>query len=68
MGTIPFVIVCGWAWGAPGVLIGQGLGGVAFGVFAWFLARRVMARGGGKRTVEPYARQARLLGLFNFRR
>ena len=68
VGTIPFVIVCGWAWGAPGVLIGQALGGVVFGVFAWFLARRVMARGGRKRTVEPYARQARLLGLFNFRR
>ena len=68
LGTIPFVILGAWAWGAPGVLIGQGVGGVAFAALAWIMARRVMARGGGKAPDEPYARQARLLGLFSFRR
>jgi putative MATE family efflux protein len=68
LGTIPFVMVCAWAWGAPGVLIGQAVGGVMFAAIAWVLARKVMARGGGKPVDEPFARQARLLGLFSFRR
>jgi hypothetical protein len=31
-------------WGAPGVLVGQAVGGVIFGVLAWVLALRVIAR------------------------
>ena len=68
LGTIPFVMAFAWIWGAPGVLIGQAVGGVFFAAIAWGLARRVMARGGGRHREEPYARQARLLGLFSFRR
>jgi putative MATE family efflux protein len=47
LGTIPLVIA-GAAWfGAPGVLIGQAAGGVIFGLLAWWLALRVIARRGG---------------------
>lgn len=71
LGTVPFVMAGGALWGAPGVLIGQALGGVVFGGLAAALALRVIARGGrGRRPakLEPYQRQARLLALFSFRR
>jgi Na+-driven multidrug efflux pump len=68
LGTIPFVMVfAGWL-GAPGVLIGQAVGGVVFGLIAMALARRVMAQAGEARPAEPFQRQARLLGLFHNRR
>lgn len=45
MGTIPFVLV-GMHYGAPGILIGQSLGGVAFGILAvaaaFLLTRRLL--------------------------
>ncbi|PUB14203.1 MATE family efflux transporter [Yoonia sediminilitoris] len=67
LGTIPFVMV-GAAWyGAPGVLIGQYVGGAVFAVLALVLARRVLAEQGPRDTVEPFARQARLFSLFNRR-
>ena len=68
LGTIPFVMVFAWIWGAPGVLIGQAVGGIVFAVIAWVLARRVMARGGRRRAEVLFARQGRLMGLFSFRR
>ena len=44
LGTIPLVIL-GAAWfGAPGVLIGQAVGGVIFGTFAALMALRVMRK------------------------
>ena len=38
VGTIPFAIWMGGLWGAPGVLIGQAIGGVLFGILAIWLA------------------------------
>ncbi|PIE14561.1 MAG: MATE family efflux transporter [Rhodobacterales bacterium] len=71
LGTIPFVVLGGWLWHAPGVLIGQAAGGVVFGLLAWALARRVMADRGGAKQPGPqdaFARQGRLLALFTLRR
>lgn len=69
LGTIPFVLV-GAAWfGAPGVLIGQYLGGAVFALVAFLLARRVLANQGREtKPAEPFARQARLFSLLHHRR
>ncbi|MEM0921478.1 MAG: MATE family efflux transporter [Pseudomonadota bacterium] len=67
VGTIPFVMLGALWFGAEGVLIGQALGGVLFGVLAVWLARRVMAEPGSSERA-PFARQARLLGLLHLRR
>lgn len=69
LGTIPFVLV-GAAWyGAPGVLIGQYVGGGVFAIVAIVLARRVMAKqAAGPTEPEPFARQARLFSLLHHRR
>jgi putative MATE family efflux protein len=68
-GTIPFVIV-GAAWyGAPGVLIGQYVGGAVFAVVAFVLARRVVSKQlKDPQSSDPFARQARLFSLFHHRR
>lgn len=42
MGTWPFVLAFGAIWGAPGVLVGQAVGGVVFAVVALWLAMRVI--------------------------
>ena len=68
IGTIPFVMVGVWAMGAPGVLVGQSIGGVVFGIIAWVLARRVMAHQGDIPEPAPFSRQARLLQLLHLRR
>ncbi|MGL6208623.1 MAG: MATE family efflux transporter [Paracoccaceae bacterium] len=44
LGTVPFALWLGWVWGAPGVLMGQALGGVVFGVLAVALALRTIDR------------------------
>ncbi len=44
LGTIPFVILFASWYGAPGVLIGQALGGVIFGLVGAWLAVRVMTK------------------------
>ena len=69
LGTIPFVIL-GAAWfGAPGVLIGQYVGGGVFAIVAVLLARRVIAQQKPRAdTSEPFARQARLFSLLHHRR
>ena len=67
-GTIPFVIL-GAAWaGAPGVLIGQAVGGVIFAGLAWLLTGVVMARQDRPPPPPPFQRRARLLQLFHHRR
>ncbi|MGR3466825.1 MAG: MATE family efflux transporter [Shimia sp.] len=67
LGTVPFVIL-GAAWfGAPGVLLGQAVGGGLFAVLAWVLARRVMAQTDGAGPA-PFTRQARLLSMLYHRR
>ena len=48
LGTIPFVIMGGHLAGARGVMLGQGLGGVVFGIAAvaaayWVIARKARA-------------------------
>ena len=68
LGTIPFVMIGVWLMGAPGVLVGQALGGVVFGVIAWILARRVMEHQGDIPEPAPFSRQARLLQLLHLRR
>jgi putative MATE family efflux protein len=69
LGTIPFVLV-GAAWfGAPGVLIGQYVGGAVFAVVAVVLARKVMAaQSAQKEPAEPFVLQARLFSLLHHRR
>ncbi len=70
LGTIPPVML-GAAWfGAPGVLIGQSLGGVVFALIAVLLARRVIAEteSAVPEPRAPFARQGRWLGLFHHRR
>jgi len=68
IGTVPFVLL-GSAWlGAPGVLIGQAIGGLIFGLLAFRVAGRVMGKTTTTAPQETFQRQARLLQLFNLRR
>ncbi len=70
VGTIPFVLI-GAAWyGAVGVLIGQALGGMIFGLIAIWLAFRVVDTAGktAQAPAATFSRQARLMQLFHFRR
>ncbi len=67
---IPLVFVGSWAFGAQGVLIGQALAGVLFGIVAWVLALRVIAQGGApeKTKQDLFGREGRLMTLFHARR
>ncbi len=68
LGTIPFVLVGAYYFGAPGVLIGQSVGGVIFAIITLILVRRVLAAGGKPEvTPDPFARHARLFQLFHRR-
>ncbi|WP_416237406.1 MATE family efflux transporter [Sulfitobacter sp. F26204] len=67
---IPLVFIGSWAFGAQGVLIGQALAGVVFGIVAWVLALRTIGRG-----IVPiedkqnlFGREGRLMTLFQERR
>ena len=42
LGTVPFAWWFSHYWGAQGVLIGQSLGGVIFGILAVWLAYRII--------------------------
>lgn len=44
LGTVPFALWLGAAHGPQGVLVGQAVGGIVFGLLAVFLALRVMDR------------------------
>lgn len=68
LGTVPFVIVAGAIWGAPGVLIGQALGGVAFAAIAALLAIRIMQDPAPCPEQPPFARQGRQMSLLHLRR
>ncbi len=70
LGTIPFVALGGWAFDAPGVLIGQAAGGVIFAMISWVLALRMMARQdpGELRERDVFSRRARVMQLFHLRR
>ncbi len=68
VGTIvPVMIFSAWL-GAEGVLIGQALGGVVFGILSFVLVRRTMATAKTALPDEPFAQQARLFTLFHHRR
>lgn len=42
IGTVPFALWLGASWGAAGVLVGQAVGGILFGVVSVWLALRVI--------------------------
>jgi len=67
---IPLVWICAAIGDAPGVLVGQSLAGVVFGVVAWVMALRCIARGGKpeRRGNEIFGREGRLMTLFHARR
>ncbi|MGA9410515.1 MAG: MATE family efflux transporter [Roseobacter sp.] len=70
VGMIPLVLLGSATLGAQGVLIGQALAGVIFGVLAWLLARRVIAKAPEETDKAPseFGRQGRLMSLFYLRR
>jgi Na+-driven multidrug efflux pump len=70
LGTIPFVAAGAWAFGAPGVLIGQAVGGVLFaGLSIWMATRlisgHVAAGDGAPEPERGFARQLRLFQLLH---
>ena len=70
LALIPLVWLGAWFLDAQGVLIGQALAGVVFGIVAWILALRTMSRGGAGPSAasEIFGREGRLLALFHARR
>lgn len=68
LGTIPFVMLGAWWFGAPGVLIGQAVGGLLFGLLAYRLALKVMRQADRPGGPAPFQRQSRLMQLFHNRR
>ena len=69
LGTIPFVMLGSYLYGAKGVLIGQSFGGFIFAIVAMIMVRQVIADGGDTpHKSAPFQRQGRLMGLFSFRR
>ena len=70
LGMIPLVLLGASVMGAQGVLIGQALAGVIFGILAWILARRVIANAHGEAAAKAseFGRQGRLMSLFYLRR
>ena len=68
LGTIPFVVAGSALGGAAGVLIGQYIGGVVFGLIAMILARRVMQSDARTEAPDPVQHQLTLHRLFHHRR
>ena len=68
IGTIiPVLVFSAWL-GAEGVLVGQAVGGIAFGILSYVLVQRVMNATPKAATEEPFQRHTRLLTLFHHRR
>lgn len=67
LGTWPFAVAGAYIAGAPGVLIGQALGGVIFAVICWVLVRRVVSTLAAPQPADPFAGQTRLQALFGRR-
>ncbi|GHE99662.1 MATE family efflux transporter [Aliiroseovarius zhejiangensis] len=71
LGTIPLVMLGAAYWGAPGVLIGQAVGGLIFAAIALLLSAHVLRmaeRGECEADAHPYQRQTRQISLFGLRR
>ena len=66
LGTIPLVLLGSMWFGAPGVLIGQSIGGVIFGLLSWWLALRVIASAQGK-AAAPIDNELRVHRVLNNR-
>lgn len=62
LGTWPLIIVFGWWMGADGVIFGQAIGSVIFGLIGFVLAKRYLylleARASARRQTEPPAKAA----------
>ncbi|MXQ09085.1 MATE family efflux transporter [Alphaproteobacteria bacterium GH1-50] len=68
LGTVvPVWLFAAWL-GAPGVLIGQALGGVVFALVALVLVGRLLGRPDTVPAPDPFQRHARLFQLFQHRR
>ncbi|WP_254436109.1 MATE family efflux transporter [Ruegeria arenilitoris] len=67
LGTWPFAVAGAYIAGAPGVLLGQALGGVIFAVICWILVRRVVVNLAAPQPADPFAGQNRLQALFGRR-
>jgi Na+-driven multidrug efflux pump len=68
---IPLVYIGSAMYGAQGVLIGQSVSGVVFGIVAWVLALRCIVRGGKPESAakrDVFGREGRLMTLFHARR
>tara|TARA_R110002072_G_scaffold13968_3_gene58153 strand:- start:1553 stop:2950 length:1398 start_codon:yes stop_codon:yes gene_type:complete len=70
LALIPLVWLGSLLFDAQGVLIGQSLAGVLFGIVAWILALRCIARGGARerKGSDIFGREGRLMALFHARR
>ncbi|MFT4620735.1 MAG: putative MATE family efflux protein [Dinoroseobacter sp.] len=66
LGTIPLVMLGSYYYGAPGVLIGQAIGGLVFGLLAWGLAERLVATGSLRKPDTPRFHE-RLLSMMHHR-
>ncbi|WP_254435836.1 MATE family efflux transporter [Ruegeria arenilitoris] len=67
LGTWPFAVAGAYIAGAPGVLLGQALGGVIFATICWVLVRRVVTNLAAPQPADPFAGQNRLQALFGRR-
>ncbi|WP_375229847.1 MATE family efflux transporter [Roseobacter sp. S98] len=73
VGMVPLVWLGSASMGAAGVLIGQALAGVIFGVLAWVMAARLMRVdqadvAAASRQRSEFGRQGRLMSLLHLRR
>ena len=67
LGTWPPALVGAAIWGAPGILIGQTLGGLVFGIIAIWLSYYSISSGGGKAAKHRFSRHAAMHWLFGTR-
>jgi putative MATE family efflux protein len=66
---LPFVWMGGLWLGPQGVLWGQAMAGVVFGILSWVLASRVITKDGAELPSRgPFARQRSLLEILHLRR
>jgi len=72
LGTIPLVSLGAYLYGAPGVLIGQALGGVVFaGLSLWLTLRLIGRQERGEDAPRPrpeFSRRTRLMEILHLRR
>ncbi len=68
LGTIPPVVLFSAWLGAPGVLIGQALGGVVFAALSVMLVQRLFGQPETAHKPDPLQRQARVFQVFQHRR